>query len=212
MFKAAEKPFRRAINPVCAFSTQILSHFHNRQMLSVFMAGSLAIPIRVMEQARFRLSAPKGHLQGTGTQRDPHVIGNRPANDLLREQINDDHDIEPAFQCPDVSDISRPDLIPILINFHINKAHCRVRRFRMVSGWRRTDCLRGNTRQRSGHSQQSIGLPSRIAVAAARLVRRGSVLVNGEAEAGWKDSPVLAALRPYARPPDPQPICRACRV
>jgi hypothetical protein len=61
--------------------------------------------------------------------------------------------------------------------------------------------MRGNTRQRSGHSQQSIGLPSRIAVAAARLVRRGSVLLNREAEAGWKGSPVLAALRPCARPP-----------
>jgi hypothetical protein len=58
MFKAAEKPFHQAINPVCAFSTQTLFHFHDRQMLSVFMAGSLAAPIRVMEQARFRLSAP----------------------------------------------------------------------------------------------------------------------------------------------------------
>jgi hypothetical protein len=62
MFKGAEKPFSRGIILIIDFSAHALSHFHDRQLLSVFMVGSLAAPIRMMAQARLGFFAPKGHL------------------------------------------------------------------------------------------------------------------------------------------------------
>jgi hypothetical protein len=80
-------------------------------MLTVFIAGVLATPIRVAEQAGFRFSAPEGHLQGGDTQRSPHVVSDNPAHHLPGKQINDNRQIQPTFKCPDVGDIRCPDLV-----------------------------------------------------------------------------------------------------
>ena len=117
MLKATEKPFRRGVIPqgqplpAITFPAHTLSHFHDRQMLTVFMAGSLAAPIRVVEQTRFWFPTPKGHLQRTDAQCSLHVVGDSPAHHLPRKQINDNRQIQPAFERPDVGDIRCPGLV-----------------------------------------------------------------------------------------------------
>jgi hypothetical protein len=64
MLKATEKTFRRGIIPqgqplpAITSPTHALLHLHDGQVFTVFMAGVLAAPIRVVEQTRFWLPAP----------------------------------------------------------------------------------------------------------------------------------------------------------
>lgn len=60
-------------------------------------AGELAALVRVQHQAGFRLATPNRRRQRLKNQVGLHVALRRPADDLAREQVQDDRQVDPTL-------------------------------------------------------------------------------------------------------------------
>lgn len=69
-------------------------------------AGILGALIRMMQQLPWSTSAPDRHDQGVRDHLGRHLVAHGPSDDTPREEINDGGDIEPAFRCPDVGEVT----------------------------------------------------------------------------------------------------------
>ena len=84
------------------------------QKFLVVVRTVLASLTEVMDAALARLPLCNNHLLCTHCQLALHLVAHRPANATLGMQIEDDRLIEPAFPCPDISDIACPLLVRLI--------------------------------------------------------------------------------------------------
>ena len=71
----------------------------------------LAPAVRVMDQARARVSGSQSSPQRLHHQLRPHVVSGCPAHNAATEQVEDDGEIQPPGRGPDVGDVRGPQLV-----------------------------------------------------------------------------------------------------
>ena len=118
VFETVEPAFRWCIVPAVTLSTHRTSHAIFRQQRLKGMARVLTSPIRVMDQARSWPAPKPGHGQCVGHNISSHAWFQRPANHFPVKQIQNDGQVQPAFICPQVGDVGRPDFIRRAVLIH----------------------------------------------------------------------------------------------
>ena len=63
------------------------------------------------DEPRARLSRVEGHRQRVEDELGTHVVGDRPAHDATREEVDDDCQVQPPRPRPDIGDVGRPNSI-----------------------------------------------------------------------------------------------------
>ena len=74
-------------------------------------AGELGALVRMHRDPVVGLSSPDGHQQCLQGEVGGHARLSRPADDLAREQVDDDAEIRPALMGLDVGDVGHTELI-----------------------------------------------------------------------------------------------------
>jgi hypothetical protein len=110
-FDRAKAAFHWRVIPAISLPAHGLDHPGCIEDLAVTGGGVLAAAIGMVNEAWRRLLALDGHRQGRDGQFRPHVVTHRPANDLPREKIKHDSQIEPTFGGWHIAYIGEPDLI-----------------------------------------------------------------------------------------------------
>ena len=106
-----------------------------QQLFLEIMRAVLVATIRVEKAAGRRITQPHRHVQGTDGQVLFHPVADNPPDHATTEQIDDDRQIEPAFGCPDMADISRPFPVgPVSREVAIQKVGHNIRLGLAVSG------------------------------------------------------------------------------
>ena len=81
---------------------------------AIVVAGVLAAAVAVMDQAGRRLPVADGLLQGVEDERLGHVLGQAPADDAARAEIEHQGQIgKGSFLERDVGDVGDPDAIEL---------------------------------------------------------------------------------------------------
>src|SRR6516165_9095081 len=107
-FERGKKTFRHRVVPAVAFTAHATLDAVNRQQLLILVAGVLAAAIRVMQQTLRRLAVLQGHLQGVQRDAAFEPFTQRPADHATREQIEDDRQVQPTLQGPDIGNVGDP--------------------------------------------------------------------------------------------------------
>ena len=82
--------------------------------LPVRTAAVLAPTVAVEDEARSGVACAEGLLEGVCDELCTHVVGEGPADDAPRTEVDDDRQIAPTVCCGDVGDVARPDLVGLL--------------------------------------------------------------------------------------------------
>ncbi len=75
------------------------------------LAAVLAAPVAVEDEALGAAPCPQRLLQGIDDQVAAHVIGQGPADDAPRAEVDDDGQVEPFVRIGDEGNVARPDLV-----------------------------------------------------------------------------------------------------
>jgi len=110
-FEGAKETFDRGIVITVTFAAHTSHHPSSCQQSLVLIAGVLAAPIGVVQQARGRLAHANGHLQGVDDQLAVQAVTHRPADDTSGIDVQNHSQIEPPFRCWHISDVSQPNFI-----------------------------------------------------------------------------------------------------
>jgi len=111
ILEAVEEALRRGVIPAVALPAHRTDHAVFLQPRLEGSACILASPVGMMDQPRCRLPAKHRHGQRINHDVRPHPRLERPPHDFPVEQIEHHSEIQPAFLCPDVGQVGRPDLI-----------------------------------------------------------------------------------------------------
>jgi len=106
-----KEPFHHGIIPTIPLSAHTAYQTVTAKHVSVFLAGILAAPVGMDDQAGCRLALANRHLQSHAHQLGRHAGRHRPADDLTRIQVQYGGQIQPAAPRADIGDIRHPSLI-----------------------------------------------------------------------------------------------------
>ena len=81
------------------------------QEISVSAAAVLAATVAVEDQAGQRIARSQGLLESSADQISAQMVGQGPADDLARAEVDDHGQIEPSGGGGDEGDVTGPDLV-----------------------------------------------------------------------------------------------------
>src|ERR1035437_747573 len=111
VLETVKPAFSGGVVPAITFPAHRACHAVLLELFLKRIAGVLASTIRVMPDARGRPAAEPGHRQSIHHNIGCHAWLERPADHFPIEQIQNDGKVQPAFICPQIRDVCRPNLI-----------------------------------------------------------------------------------------------------
>ena len=75
------------------------------------LAAILAAAVAVEDEARRGAAGGQSLLEGGGDQIGPHVVGQSPADDAARAEVDDEGEVEPAVLRGDEGEVADPDAV-----------------------------------------------------------------------------------------------------
>ena len=131
-----EEALGDGVVPAVALAAHAADDAGGDQRLAVVAARVLRAAVGVVHEAGVGEAATARHLQRVEAELGAHVIGDRPADDAAREQVEDDGEVQPALPRPHVRDVGRPHAVRRR-RFEVPVEH--VRRDRRAS-WSSRSC------------------------------------------------------------------------
>src|SRR5215510_14695603 len=137
LLERPKETLRHRVVPAIRLPTHTGPHPVRQLQGAVLARDILTATIRVMDQARRRVTSSNGHAQGAQSDVAREGVGHAPAHHATRREVKDDGQIEPALTRGHVGDIVYPHLIDphaVHIKLAVEEIRRDRQRVRRISG------------------------------------------------------------------------------
>src|SRR5215468_1391205 len=106
-----EETLRDRVVPAVAAAAHAATDPVHREATLILLARVLTPAIRMVEQAPWGLAAGERHGERVEGELAGDPRTRRPTNDASREEVEDDDEVEPALERPEIGDVADPDRV-----------------------------------------------------------------------------------------------------